>query len=332
MDARENTVKAIEFRGPERLPEIRSAMVTDPRGDVVFVFCEMGRKWWLSEGGEDEWGCVWQKTDLENMGQISRHPLKDWHDLPAYRGPDANDPVRHARLPETLAGLAGKYVVLANGPAVFERMHFLHGFAETLEDLYLEPARIAELAERLIDFQVQTVENIARRFPGQIHGFRCTDDWGTQQSTIISVALWREAFRPHYRRLFDAIHRRGMHTWLHSCGRINDLIGEFIDIGLDVINLSQPRLLGIEEIGRRYAGRICFESHGDIQSTLPDGDENAVRAEVALLLKCWTTKKGGFILGDCFPEVNHIRPELRNIMEEAFRELDPWRPPAPRPV
>ena len=51
-----------------------------------------------------------------------------------------------------------------------------------------------------------------------------------------------------------------MHAWMHSCGHVNDIVGEWIDCGLDVVNLQQPRNLGIEEIGARYRGKICFET------------------------------------------------------------------------
>ena len=74
-----------------------------------------------------------------------------------------------------------------------------------------------------------------------------------------------------------------MHAWMHSCGHVNDVIGEWVECELDVVNLQQPRNLGIEEIGRRYRGRICFESLCDIQATLPRGDVRAIEEEAALV-------------------------------------------------
>lgn len=63
---------------------------------------------------------------------------------------------------------------------------------------------------------------------------------------------------------------------MHSDGKINDLIEKFIDCGLDVLaDYCQPRLLGIEEIGRRYRG-LYFEVSCDIQATLPKVDKKLI--------------------------------------------------------
>ncbi len=70
--------------------------------------------------------------------------------------------------------------------------------------------------------------------------------------------MWRAFFKERYRRLFAAFHEAKIHVWMHSCGHINDVIEEWIECGLDVVNLQQPRNLGIEEIGRRYRGRVAL--------------------------------------------------------------------------
>ncbi len=101
-----------------------------------------------------------------------------------------------------------------------------------------------------------------------------TDDWGTQQACFISLEMWREFFKDRHRRLFEVIHEAGMHAWMHSCGYINDIVGEWIDCGPDVVNPQQPRTLGIEEMGQRCRGRIRSESLCDIQATLPSVCQN----------------------------------------------------------
>jgi len=75
---------------------------------------------------------------------------------------------------------------------------------------------------------------------------------GTEITTIVSPELWREFFKPRYACIFKAAHEVGWHVWMHTCGKVNGIIEDLIDIGLDVIDLQQPRLLGIEEIGQRF--------------------------------------------------------------------------------
>jgi hypothetical protein len=78
--------------------------------------------------------------------------------------------------------------------------------------------------------------------------------------------------------LFDAIHLHGWHVMLHSCGRINDFVPYFIDIGVDLLNMQQPQAYGLKEFGRSFAGKVCFLTTVDIQATLPTGDPETVRA------------------------------------------------------
>ncbi len=177
-------------------------------------------------------------------------------------------------------------------------MHFLYGMSNLLVAMYEEPKKVHELAERVIEIPIGVAKEIGKRFRGRIHGFTTTDDWGTQQSAFMQIPMWREFFKDGYTRLFQAVHEAGMHMWMHSCGHINDVIEEWIDCGVDVVNLQQPRNLGIEEIGRRYRGRVCFSSLCDIQATLPFGTDEEVREEARLLLEQWATPDGGFILSD----------------------------------
>ena len=223
-------------------------------------------------------------------------------------------------------GSDGKYITTGIFMLLFERMHALHGFQNTLADLYLEREKIEMLADRIVEFDLGVIENIGRRFPGQIHGFGFTDDWGSEQALFISPALWDEFFKPRYKALFDAMHAQGWHVLMHSCGRINAILDGLIEIGCNVVNLQQPRALGIEEVGAQFAGRICFESLCDIQHTLPMKGQDEIREEARLLLQCWGTPAGGFILSDYGDGAAiGVGPEVKQIMLDAFLEADRWK-------
>lgn len=122
--------------------------------------------------------------------------------------------------------------------------------------------------------------------------------------------------------MVKAIHDLGWHYILHSCGKINDFVHYFIDVGVDVINMQQPLAYGIDEIGRQFAGKICFLTTADIQKTLPGGDPEKVVAEVHELVKKWSTPGGGFIVynyGD--PDALGVKPEMTKVMFKAFADL-----------
>ena len=181
------------------------------------------------------------------------------------------------------------------------------------------------LADRIVEYNLGLIQNIAQRFPDSIHGLISSDDWGTEQATFISPQLWDEFFKPRYQRLFNAVHAIGWHVWMHSCGKINAILESLIEIGLDVINLQQPRALGIEEIGQQFRGRICFDSLCDIQQTLPFKGAEEIREEARLLLEHWAAPNGGFILSSYGGKGIGAEEWKSQAMLDAFLELDPWR-------
>ncbi len=313
--------RAVEFDSPERIPVRFGSLGLD---DTYGVGLQAAAGWQPSCPHQDEWGVVWTPAPegVTNMGQPLGHNLTSWELLDEIPWPDPHDENRYAAIEGQLAGAGDKYVMVGCGFTFFERMHYMRGMPELLLDLYENPSQVHELAERVLAFPLGIAQGMGRRFRGRVHGFAMTDDWGTQQASFTSVAMFREFFKPYYRRLFGAIHDAGMHAWMHSCGHVNDIVEEWIDCGLDVVNLQQPRNLGIEEMGARYRGRICFESLCDIQMTLPWKSAAEIRSEVALLLEHWATPQGGFVLCDYGDGAAIGVPiEKKRVMLEAFVEL-----------
>ena len=297
MTSREIVSRAIHFRNPPRLPVTMGCFGVD---DTGWVGGHVPAGWTPSVTGADEWGCVWAKTEVENMGQVTGHPLADISKLSNFRPPDYNDATRYVHVMEGLEKLdaQGKYVISGIFMVLFERMHTLHGFENTLVDLYNDRPAMEDLADMIVEAHVALVRAMASRFPGRIHGWSMSDDWGTQTAAFIGFDLWMDFFFPRYKRIFDAMHEAGCDVWVHSCGKVNEIIEGYIRAGVNVVNLQQPRALGICEIGERYRGRIAFQSLSDIQATLPTGNRGQVTEDVEMLMKHWASPQGGFIFSD----------------------------------
>jgi len=313
--------RAVEFDSPERIPVRFGALGID---DTYGVGLQPAAAWEPSRPHEDEWGVLWTPAPegITNMGQPLGHNLRALDRLDEVRWPDPHDGNRFAAIEGQLANAGEKYVMVGCGFTFFERMHYLLGMPELFVALHENPPGVHQLAERVVAFPIGIAQEIGKRFRGRVHGFAMTDDWGTQEAAFTSLPMFREFFKPYYRRLFDAIHDAGLHAWMHSCGHVNDIVGEWIDCGLDLVNLQQPTNLGIEEMGRRYRGRICFESLCDIQMTLPWKDADAIRAEARQLIEHWATPRGGFVLSDYGDGAAIGVPlEKKRIMLEAFIEL-----------
>jgi uroporphyrinogen decarboxylase len=316
--------RALTFTGPDRLPmRFAAPLPNDTHGVATNARGTGGRD--PNSDTYDEFGCHWVRSAVANMGQVKGHPLEDWDALRTYRWPDPDDPAFYEGMEGRFAGSEEKYILTGIFMLLFERMHALRGMANVLTDLYADPGRAAFLADRIVEYDLGVIRNIGARFGRRIHGFTFTDDWGTQQASFVSPRMWRAFFQPRYATLFEAIHAQGWSIWMHSCGKVNEIIEPLIEVGLDCIDLQQPRLLGIEEIGRRYRGRICFSTTCDIQATLPYRDAEEIRAEARLLLEHWAAPEGGFVLSGYGDGTAIGTPAWKQeAMIEAFRAHDPY--------
>lgn len=324
MQSCEIVRRAIRFQRPPRLPFWQHwchPMSGFP--DDVCNIWEMDRAqagWFFDTPGLDDWGCGWSTTGVKNIGQVSQFPLSDWAALDTYRAPDPCNPFYYERLEPRLAAANGRYVCLTAHSLLFSRLHKLRGFAATMEDFYLEPERVGHVLDLIVDFKVRQCAELSRRFGDRIHGLFMADDWGTQERTFVSRKIFLEVFAPRYKIIFDAIHGCGYDVILHSCGRINDFVPLFIDLGVDVLNMQQSRNYGLVEFGHQFRGKVCFLATVDIQTTLPRGVESEIREEARLLVENWSVPEGGFIAFDYGDwDAAGVRPEVPSIMFDEFR-------------
>lgn len=330
MEPLEIVRRAIEFDDPPRLPfwqHWNHKMRGFP--DDVHNIWEMDRAeagWFFDNPGMDDWGCGWSTTEKRNIGQVTECPLADWSALESYKPPDSRNPFYYDRLGPMIDQAAGHYVCLTAHSLLFSRLHKLRGFVNTMEDFYLEPARVHRVLDMIVDFKLQQIDELRRRFGGRIQGLFVADDWGTQDGTFVSKKTLDEFFTPRYREIFKAIHDCGWHVILHSCGKINDFVPTFIELGVDVLNMQQTRSYGLVEFGQQFRGQVCFLATVCIQSTLVRGVEEQVREEARLLVRHWSTPRGGMIAFDYGDwEAIGVKPETPLVMFDEFNKLkDYW--------
>jgi hypothetical protein len=325
MSSYELVRRAIEFDNPDRIP---LRIVGDERSDAVNVdWNYIGPGSHQQRETYDEWGCLWIRTKEDNMGQVKGHPLAEWSALDTYHWPDPDVPAFYEGMEAGFERAKDKYVISDIFMLLFERMQSLRGFENVLVDLYIEREKVEDLADRIVEFDLAIISNLSSRFGDQIHGFWMTEDWGTQQGLMINPALWRDFFKPRYKKIFSAIKEAGWHVWLHCDGKINVIIDDWIDLGVDVLNLMSPILVGIDEIGSRYRGKICFEASVDLQLSLPFKSAQEIELEAQELLQKWATPAGGFVL--TIDSGDHIALDISvqtcESMLQSFIAADPWK-------
>jgi len=241
----------------------------------------------LMQAGEwtDEWGTRWAHA-LGGVGATTvDNPIKDWAQLDDYLAHRMPDPHAAGRLDRARAVLAvhghDKYCVGMIHLALFERLHCLRGMENTFYDLHAHKAEVARLCEALTEYLVQLIREWCRT---SVSGIFLTEDWGSQEGLMISPGMWKEFFKPHYRRIFDEIHHGKKDVFFHSCGNVTRIIPELIELGADVLDPVQPAAMDLAEVARCFGGKICFCGGLDDQR-LESNNPQQVRDEVRRALE-----------------------------------------------
>jgi len=257
------------------------------------------------------------------MGQPVEEVIKDWNEWGRFTPPNPRDKERFSKVKETMA-LYGedRYYLASLVLTGFTVMTFLRGFANTMEDLYAERDNIGMLADLVFGFEEKIILQLGEY---GFHGVSFFDDWGTQKSLLISPALWREFFKPRYKRLFDVAHQNGLDVYFHCCGFIYDIIPDFIELGVDMLNLSQPNLFDMEKLGAEFGGKVCFVCPVSYQTTSITGTKEDIYRDVKKLVDYLGCYNGGLIgYVEEYQSIG-ITDENYHHCVRAFQELGRYR-------
>jgi len=287
MTSREIVKSTIRFNYPDRLafdlPEVYGS---------DFMFCGMA---YSPDArplkGTDEWGAAWNNIGDSFLGEVKKHPLENWNDFERLKIPDINEPARWEAL-EGIREKAGDKFLVGYGLSIYERIHFLRGLENTWMDIYDAPGKLCKLLDILLEMNLTTIDKYSKY---GVDAYFFGDDWGLQNTLMISPSAFREIWKPYYSKIFKAAHNAGMSTMLHSCGYIVDIVEDFIEIGLDVLQIDQQENMGLELIGDRFGGRITFYSPVDIQKTMFYETTENIRLYCRNMCKYLGRKEGGFI-------------------------------------
>jgi uroporphyrinogen decarboxylase len=277
--------KAIRFERPPRIP-IWFFNRDKLDGDIYLYDLS------LTTNLTNEWGYKWVTLGDGTMGQPDNPVVPEWNGLDTFRAPDAANPRRLAGLAAYRKAVGTRYRLAATGISGFNVYTFLRGFENSMTDFLLEPDLAGRLLDMIMDFETGLIEIAARE---GFHGIHFSDDWGTQQGLMISPELWRQIFKPRYQRQFENAHKLGLHVWLHSCGNIAAILPDFNEIGVDVMNISQPNVVDLVEVGRKLKGKQCFMVPISYQTVSISGTPEEIRNEAKRLHSLLAAPEGGFI-------------------------------------
>jgi uroporphyrinogen decarboxylase len=236
----------------------------------------------------DDWGCMWIRQTGSDYFELSNAPLRDatLDTLDRYPWPDLMAPSRFDGLADRCRAIqqAGYACVLQTGIMLFERIYLMRGMEACLMDLAGDPDFYLAVQDRVKRLAIPYLSELLRQVGPYVDVVVTGDDLGGQESTLISPALYRRLIKPHQAQVLAAIraHTRAK-IFFHSCGNVYPLIGDLIEIGVDLLNPVQVAagVMGdTARLKKEFGDRLSFCGAIDTQRVLPHGAPEEVRNEV----------------------------------------------------
>lgn len=282
----------------------------------------------LPSSYEDEWGVVWKLTSdgryyaikVPFAGQPS---ISDLH---THSWPDPDDP----RLTKGLRARGKElhegtdYAIVMGLPGrVFSLGQRLCGFEDWLVNLITNPKFAGALLDKGVEIESQMVKNMLGEVGDNVDVVMCPDDLGMQNALLISPELYRKMIKPRHKRLLDAIksHTKAK-LLLHSDGAIAPVIGDLIDVGVDVLNPVQVSAAGMGDtkwLKKEFGEHICFWGAIDTHHVLPFGTPEDVGEEVRRRIEDLAAG-GGYVVASVHNIQAEVPPENVCAMFEAAKE------------
>lgn len=237
----------------------------------------------------DDWGVIWRRESGDDIGVVIDAPLKE----PSLAGFTPPEPAPRTTYLETFCEEnPDRFRLVSLSSPIFQRAWFLRGFENFLTDMVLHKNFVHDLITVIMDYTTKVVKEA---LACNIDALFLMDDWGQQEGLLISPTMWREFFKPSMERLCKMVKDKGVFLFCHSCGNIQCLIPELIEMGVDVLNPFQPEVMDVHQIKRLYGDHLCFYGGIGTQGVLPHGTVEQVKDDVREKIQS-LGKNGGYIL------------------------------------
>lgn len=254
---------------------------------------------------QDDFGVLWNRNGADKdigmiVGTVIPEPDSALINMPV---------IQEERLRKEFQDMAdtsdGLFRLGSIGFSLFERAWTLRGMENLLADMLEEPAFVDDLFDAICDFNIRVMD-VALDYP--LDGFYFGDDWGQQKGLIMGPKLWRRFIRPRLARMYAHAKSRGLSVFQHSCGDIQEVFPDLIDIGLDVYQTFQPEIYDIRAVKKEFGQNLSFYGGISTQRLLPFATPQEVREKTAEIIAVMRPG-GGYIVSPTHSIPGDVPPE-----------------------
>jgi uroporphyrinogen decarboxylase len=271
-----------------------------------------------SEEVVDEWGVRYRKPKDGGIyfdavsGPLEKKELLSVDDLENIKWPDPYDSGYSDGLREKAKKIYQENMYALVGDFAwetwYERSWKIRGFENFYLDFAINPDLSVALMEKVATIHMGFLDNVLKECGEFLDIIVQGGDYGSQYGLLISPEMYRKYIKPIQKKVNDFIRNRTKaKIFYHSCGAIEPIIDDLVEIGVQILNPIQISAgnMGPELLKKRYGDNITFWGGIDTQRLLPFGDPPSVKKEVHRI-KSILGKEGGYVLS----AVHNIQPEV----------------------
>ncbi|WKY45024.1 uroporphyrinogen decarboxylase family protein [Eubacteriaceae bacterium ES2] len=255
MNQRENFFTMIEGKKPEFIPNVLEVYKTCVLGTGI-----TDQPW---QGGMDPLGVNWIATKegaIPEPNKFLFDDIAEWKNVVHFPNVDELEIDAVAQIELADVNREEKVVHVFSVCGLFERLAAFMGFENALCALAEDPESCQEFFEAFADYKIAVHNRFIDAYqPDVITYF---DDLATSTGMFMSPGAYREVIKPSHRRIIEAVTSRGVIFSQHTCGKCQDIIGDYVEMGVKIWSSAQVSN-DIEAIQDKYQGHLIVEGGWD---------------------------------------------------------------------
>lgn len=186
-----------------------------------------------------------------------------------------------------------------------------------------------EILDRYADAALKQVEVLDQAVGKYVDMASIVQDIGDNRGVTIGADLWRQIYKPAYKKLFQGWHKRtNMKINFHSCGSIEEIMGDLIECGMDVLNPVQTSAANMSPalLKERYGKDVVFWGGAyDSQIVNPAAAYDEVYQQVSSNIRILAAG-GNYIFSGVHNMPGDLPEEHLKALLDAYRDARMYEP------
>jgi len=246
----------------------------------------------------NEWG-IGSVPTLYEIPDFKYHPLQRMttvEEINNFPWPDFGEDYRYIEVAIKTKEFQNRgYAVCGEmTQTLFETGWLMRDLTTFFMDLLVNEDILHAICENITQIRIKQARLYAA---AGVDVLRLGDDIVSQNGLLMSHESYNTFFKERTCRIVQAAKevKPDIIIFYHSCGKVEDVIEDLIEVGIEVLNPVQPECNDLKAIHSKYKNKLSFWGVIGVQSVMPNGTPEEVASKVYETNEI-LGKKGGLLI------------------------------------